>query len=80
MTASVLRPDQLTYTDRAILEMLREGRVTAPFVAEQQDKSLEYVRSRLVRFMEHGHVDRIHDGLYELVEDPERNHNQNNGA
>lgn len=71
MPPTVLHPDQLTDTDRAILQMLREGRVTAPFVAEQQDKSLEYVRSRLVRFEEHGHVERVHQGLYELVDDPE---------
>ena len=71
MSTVMLSGDQLTDTDKAILEMLREGRVTAPFVAEKQDKSLEYVRSRLVRLMEHEHVERIHDGLYELVDDPE---------
>lgn len=72
MSSAMLSPDQLTDTDKAILKMLRSGRVTAPFVAEKQDKSLEYVRSRLVRLMEHNHVERIHDGLYELVDDPEQ--------
>lgn len=71
MSSAMLSPDQLTDTDKAILEMLREGRVTAPFAADRLDKSLEYVRSRLVRLMEHNHVERIHDGLYELVDDPE---------
>lgn len=70
MANRMLQPDQLTPTDEAILEMLRDGRVTAPFVAEEQEKSLEYVRSRLVRLMEHGHVERVHDGLYELTDDP----------
>lgn len=70
MATAMLSKDQLTPTDEAILDMLVEGRVTAPFVAEELDKSLEYVRSRLVRLMEHNHVDRIHDGLYELVDDP----------
>lgn len=69
-THRMLKPDQLTPTDEEILNMLQDGRVTAPYVAEQQDKSLEYVRSRLVRFMEHDHVTRVHDGLYELIHDP----------
>ena len=68
----MLNPDQLTPTDEKILDMLQDGRVTAPYVSEEQDKSLEYVRSRLVRFMEHEHVERIHDGLYELVDDPRK--------
>lgn len=70
MPYAMLSADQLTPTDESILDMLREGRVTAPYVAETQDKSLEYVRSRLKRFVEHEHVVRVHDGLYELVTDP----------
>lgn len=69
----MLSPDQLTPTDEEILDLLQEGRVTAPYVAEKLDKSLEYVRSRLVRFMEHEHVIRVHEGLYELVSDPRDN-------
>lgn len=71
MPTAVLEPDDLTETDHAILRMLREGRVTAPYVADEQDKSLEYIRSRLVRLEEHKHVERVHRGLYELVDDPE---------
>lgn len=70
MPAPVLDNDQLTDTDQAILRLLRGGRVTAPYVAEELDKSLEYVRSRLRRFREHGHVERVHQGLYELIDDP----------
>ncbi|MFW6435707.1 MAG: MarR family transcriptional regulator [Halovenus sp.] len=66
----MLSPDQLNPTDESILQMLDDGRVTAPFVAEEQDKSLEYVRSRLTRLVEHEHVQRVHDGLYELTDDP----------
>lgn len=70
MSTPMLTQDQLTPADESIIEMLRDGRVTAPYVAEAQDLSLEYARSRLVRLMEHGHVERIHDGLYELVDEP----------
>lgn len=70
MDRPVLSPDQLTPADEQILDMLRDGRVTAPYVAEERDLALEYVRSRLKRFVEHEHVRKVHSGLYELVEDP----------
>jgi len=66
----MLDEDQLNPTDKSTLDMLHEGRVTAPYVAEEEDRALEYVRSRLTRLVEHGHADRVHDGLYELVNDP----------
>lgn len=71
MSIEVLTPDNLTKTDEEILEMLREGRVTAPFVADELDASQEYVRSRLKRFVEHGHAQKVYTGLYELTEDLE---------
>jgi len=70
MPAIMLTQEQLTTADKSIIKMLRGGRVTAPYVAEEQDLALEYARSRLVRLMEHGHVKRVHNGLYELVEEP----------
>jgi predicted ArsR family transcriptional regulator len=66
----VLEKDQLTETDEALLSLLNDGRVTAPFAAEELDKSNEYVRARLRRFVEHGNVRKVHRGLYELMEDP----------
>lgn len=70
MAVQMLSPEKLNPTDIAILDMLHEGRVTAPYVAEEQEKSLDYVRNRLIRLAEHGHAKRVHDGLYELVDDP----------
>ena len=66
----MLSPDQLTDTDEQLLELLSEGRVTAPYAADELDASQEYVRSRLRRFVEHGHAQKVYTGLYELVEDP----------
>ena len=50
--------------------MLRDGRVTAPYVADEIDASQEYVRSRLKRLVEHGHAQKVYTGLYELTDDP----------
>lgn len=61
----------LNPTDEAALEMLRKGRCTPAYIAEEQDYSRSNVRNRLDRLVEHGHVRRLHKGLYELVEDPE---------
>jgi predicted transcriptional regulator of viral defense system len=66
----VLDPTDLSPADEAVLDMLREGRVTAPFVRDETDYSLQYVRDVLSRLEEHGHVVKVHSGLYELVNDP----------
>lgn len=61
----------LSPTDHAILERLREGRCTPAYIAANHDYSRQHVRNRLQRLVELGYVDRVHRGLYELVEDPE---------
>ena len=61
----------LSPTDKAILEMLREGRGTPAYIAAERGYSRQHVRNRLQRLTEHGYVTRLHKGLYELVEDPE---------
>ncbi|MFW6318056.1 MAG: hypothetical protein ACOC06_06265 [Halorubrum sp.] len=66
----VLSNDDLNDTDRSILELLRNGRVTPPYVASELDKSREYASERLIRMLEHGHATRVAPGLYELVDDP----------
>lgn len=76
MSTQVLSSDQLTDTDDQILSMMQEGRVTAPFVAEEIGASQEYIRSRLRRLVEHDHARKVYKGLYELVNDPR----ENNGA
>lgn len=66
----MLDENDIAPADEAILEMLSEGRVTAPFVADETGYSLQYVRDRLGRLVEHGNARKVYDGLYELVEDP----------
>lgn len=61
----------LSPTDEAILEMLREGRCTPAYIATKRDYSRAHVRNRLQRLTEHGYVTRLHKGLYELATDPE---------
>ena len=61
----------LSPTDKAILEMLREGRCTPAYIAAEQSYSRQHVRNRLQRLTEHGYVTRLHKGLYELAVDPE---------
>jgi len=69
-------PDYLNETDVNLLEVLRDGRVTPTFAAEEVGVSREYASERLKRLLEHGHVQRLAAGLYELVSDPR----EDNGA
>ena len=66
----MLDEDDLGPADEALLDMLQEGRVTAPFVADETGYSLQYVRDRLGRLVEHGNARKVYEGLYELVDDP----------
>lgn len=71
MNAAVtLDPDELNPTDRAILEMLQKGRCTIAYIAEEHGYTRGNVGNQMRRLAEHGHVRRVHKGLYELVEDP----------
>jgi len=65
-----LDSEDLNGTDIAILNALEEGRVTPPLAGERAEVSREYATERLVRLKEHGHVERVHRGLYELMDDP----------
>jgi len=66
----MLDADDLGPADEKLLDMLRGGRVTAPYAAEETGYSLQYVRDRLGRLVEHGNARKVYEGLYELVEDP----------
>ncbi|QSG11814.1 Transcriptional regulator, MarR family [Halapricum desulfuricans] len=61
----------LSPTDKAILEMLREGRCTPAYIAAEKDYTRAHVRNRLQRLTELGYVTRLHQGLYELNRDPQ---------
>jgi len=67
---SVLDEDDLNDTDRELLAVLTDGRVTPTFAAEEIGVSREYASERLKRLLEHGHVQKLAAGLYELVSDP----------
>ena len=62
---------KLNPTDEAILTLLREGRCTPSYIAEEYDYSRQNVTNRMNRLVEHGYVRKVHTGLYELVTDPE---------
>ena len=61
---------ELNPTDQEILDMLREGRCTPSYIAEESGYSRQNITNRLQRLVEHGYVEKVHTGLYELVEDP----------
>lgn len=61
--------EDLSETERDILEMLEEGRCTPAYVAEEIDRSQEYVRERLRELARLGIVDNVHRGLYELADE-----------
>jgi hypothetical protein len=73
----MLEEEDLGPADEALLDMLNEGRVTAPYVADETGYSLQYVRDRLGRLVEHGNARKVYEGLYELVEDPREGNNTN---
>jgi len=65
-----LDDDDLGPADEALLDMLGDGRVTAPYAADETGYSLQYVRDRLGRLVDHDTATKVYEGLYELVDDP----------
>lgn len=66
----VLEARQLNDADKAILDELQEGRATPGYLSGETDVEQTYINQRLKRLEEHGHVDRLARGLWELVDDP----------
>jgi len=60
---------ELRGVDREIIEMLEDGRCTRRHLADTLGYTGEYVYQRVTRLMEHGVVEKIHDGFYELATD-----------
>lgn len=58
----------------AIISELREGRCTPSYLAEQTGESRQLISQRLRDLVMAGFVKKIHTGLYELAEDPEKGH------
>lgn len=67
---------EMNPTDQTAIELLSEGRITPSYLAEQHGCTRQNASSRLNRLVEHDYVQRVHRGLYELVEDPRENSDQ----
>lgn len=66
----MLDSDELGPADKALLDLLQEGRITAPYAADETGYSKQYLRDRLRRLVEHDIVTKVYEGLYELNTDP----------
>lgn len=66
----MLDPDDLSPAQEAVLDLLTDGRVTAPYAADATGYSLQYCRDVLGDLVQHGHARKVYDGLYELENDP----------
>jgi len=70
MKPLLMEEDELDELHRAILNELGDGRVTPSYLADQTGESRQLMSSRLRDLVMGGHVEKIHTGLYELVDDP----------
>lgn len=75
-TQAVLTTDDLNDTDQRVLDVLRDGRVTPQYAADEAGISRTYASERLKRLVEHGHVDKLAAGLYELADDPREDNDE----
>lgn len=64
--------DDLDDLHREILDVLAEGRGTPSYLAERTGESRQLVSQKLRDLRMAGFVERVHTGLYELVEDPRK--------
>lgn len=62
----------LNPTDCAILEWLEEGRCTPSYIAQNTGYSRGNIQNRLLRLVEHGYVQKLGGGLYEMTADPRK--------
>jgi len=56
-----------------VLKMLRGDCCAPPYIAKEHGYSRQNVMNRLNRLAEHVYVFRVHNSLYELVDDPINN-------
>ena len=74
MESVTLDPEHLNDTDEAILDALRDGRATPQHLADRIEITRPYASNKLTRLVEHGHVEKVAPGLYELANDPRDGH------
>ena len=70
---TVLEPRQLNEADQTILDELSRGRASPSYLADQTGIEQTYINQRLRRLNEHGHVENLARGLWELTDDPREN-------
>ena len=61
---------RLSDTDKAVLKILEEGRNIPSNIANRLGFSRQYVQRRLQRLEEHGYLQNIGGGVYEICDDP----------
>lgn len=69
MDRSEIDEEDFTDTELGILDMLDEGRCTPAYIADELDKSQEYIRGRLSDLERLSLVKKVHRGLYALSEE-----------
>ena len=62
--------EELDELHQEIITELRDGRCTPSYVSERTGESRQLVSQRLRDLVMAGYVQKIHKGLYELVDDP----------
>jgi DNA-binding Lrp family transcriptional regulator len=67
---AVLEPRQLNDADEKILDELHQGRASPSYLADRTGVEQTYINQRLRRLDEHGHVENLARGLWELADDP----------
>ncbi len=68
---SIIMPaPDLNDTDRAVLDMLAEGRNVPANIGDELDVSRQYIHQRIKLLETADYVRNIGRGVYELVEDP----------
>jgi|APHM01.1.fsa_nt_gi Bacterial regulatory protein, arsR family. len=66
----MVEPDDLDDLHWEIIQELRDGRCTPSYLAENTGESRQLISQRLRDLVMAGFVEKVHTGLYELVEDP----------
>jgi len=61
----------LNDADKEIISALQEGRNVPANLAEELGYSRQYIQNRLKRLREHGIVQNIGRGVYEIAEEPD---------
>lgn len=62
--------DDLTKTEQTVLDTLADGRATPAALADWGGVSISSVHNALRSLRAAERVEKVHDGLYELADDP----------